>query len=199
MEAALTVNGNREWLVHGPDINGVYGGLQGTGGLEEVCAPPTGNLTWLASDIYGHVEATGTAASGTVTWNAVKCGGYGPLPGSAAQPIDATHDVSAALAWNGKYIDGTGLYYLGARYYNPRSGTFLSPDPMGHEASMDLYSYAGNDPVNSIDSDGRCTEGNGSGVNGDGMIDSYQTPASQQLELETLHPELAAQIQSNYQ
>lgn len=37
-------------------------------------------------------------------------------------------------------------------------GLFLSPDPLGHAASMDLYSYCGGDPVNHFDPDGRCFE-----------------------------------------
>ena len=41
-------------------------------------------------------------------------------------------------------------------YYDPTSGRFLSPDPLGHEASMDLYSYASGDPINFCDPDGRC-------------------------------------------
>lgn len=40
-------------------------------------------------------------------------------------------------------------------YYEPGSGRFLSPDPFGHEASMSLYDYAGGDPVNYLDADGR--------------------------------------------
>ncbi|MBI5396095.1 MAG: RHS repeat-associated core domain-containing protein [Verrucomicrobia bacterium] len=40
-------------------------------------------------------------------------------------------------------------------YYDPVAGRFLSPDPLGHEASMDLYSYANGDPVNFMDPDGR--------------------------------------------
>jgi len=40
-------------------------------------------------------------------------------------------------------------------YYEPGSGRFLSPDPFGHEASMSLYDYAGGDPVNYLDPDGR--------------------------------------------
>jgi hypothetical protein len=44
-------------------------------------------------------------------------------------------------------------------YYEPGSGRFLSPDPFGHEASMSLYDYAGGDPVNYVDPDGRLVRG----------------------------------------
>jgi len=32
---------------------------------------------------------------------------------------------------------------------------FISPDPLGHGASMSLYDYANGDPVNGLDPDGR--------------------------------------------
>jgi hypothetical protein len=47
---------------------------------------------------------------------------------------------------------------MGARYYEPKSGRFLSPDPLGHDASLSLYDYCNGDPVNGLDPDGRCVE-----------------------------------------
>ena len=43
---------------------------------------------------------------------------------------------------------------------------FISPDPEGHVASMDLYSYCNGDPVNQYDADGRLSVGFNSGLNG---------------------------------
>ncbi|OGN58029.1 MAG: hypothetical protein A3D18_00625 [Chlamydiae bacterium RIFCSPHIGHO2_02_FULL_49_29] len=31
---------------------------------------------------------------------------------------------------------------MGTRYYDPRSGRFLSPDPVGYPLCLDLYAYA---------------------------------------------------------
>jgi hypothetical protein len=45
-----------------------------------------------------------------------------------------------------------------ARYYEPTSGRFLSADPLGQAASPSLYDFAGGDPVNSFDPDGRCQQ-----------------------------------------
>jgi uncharacterized protein RhaS with RHS repeats len=57
---------------------------------------------------------------------------------------------------------------MGARYYDPGTGWFLSPDPLGHDASLSLYDYAGGDPVNQLDPDGRCVKGLfGGAVKGD--------------------------------
>jgi RHS repeat-associated protein len=44
--------------------------------------------------------------------------------------------------------------YLHARYFDPKLGTFLSPDPIGVEGGMNLYGYGFGDPVNSVDRSG---------------------------------------------
>jgi RHS repeat-associated protein len=49
----------------------------------------------------------------------------------------------------------TGLYYYRARYYDPRSGRFLSADPIGFAGGdINLYGYVRNDPVNWLDPEG---------------------------------------------
>ncbi|ERN39820.1 RHS repeat-associated core domain protein [Rubidibacter lacunae KORDI 51-2] len=46
----------------------------------------------------------------------------------------------------------TGLHYYRARYYDPRTGRFLSEDPLGFGAGdVNLYRYVGNSPLNAID------------------------------------------------
>tara|TARA_B100001093_G_C26766399_1_gene988091 strand:- start:614 stop:1576 length:963 start_codon:yes stop_codon:yes gene_type:complete len=44
---------------------------------------------------------------------------------------------------------------MGARHYDSSSGRFISPDPLGHTATPDLYSYALGDPINFFDPTGR--------------------------------------------
>jgi len=56
----------------------------------------------------------------------------------------------------GKEKDGPGLYYFGARYYDPELGRFLSVDPMAAKyPSLTPYQYAANNPLVFIDPDGR--------------------------------------------
>ena len=53
----------------------------------------------------------------------------------------------------------TGLVYMGARYYDPVVGRFVSKDPMGFDEknlqSFNRYSYANNNPYKYVDPDGR--------------------------------------------
>jgi RHS repeat-associated protein len=103
--------------------------------------------------------------SGSERVNPTQCDGYGALPGTMKpSALVAGANVASQLGWRGHYIDPTGFYYMGARNYAPDSGTFLSPDPLGHSASMDLYSYCDGDPVNQYDADGRIGKGAATGI-----------------------------------
>ncbi|MFV0290478.1 MAG: RHS repeat-associated core domain-containing protein [Mangrovibacterium sp.] len=59
--------------------------------------------------------------------------------------------------FNGKELDEeTGLYYYGARYYNPRVGLWYGVDPLREKyPSMSPYNYCANNPVIFVDPDGR--------------------------------------------
>ena len=53
--------------------------------------------------------------------------------------------------FTGQQLDGTGLYYYGARYYDPQLGQFISPDTLVPDPTngMDYqrYSYARGNPL----------------------------------------------------
>lgn len=59
--------------------------------------------------------------------------------------------------FNGKELDAeTGLYYYGARYYNPATALWLGVDPLASKyPSVSPYVYCHSNPINRIDPDGR--------------------------------------------
>ena len=65
--------------------------------------------------------------------------------------------------WNTPYLfnakefdEETGLYYYGARYYDPRLSLWMSTDPLEETAfNIGSYTYCHNNPIIFIDKDGR--------------------------------------------
>jgi RHS repeat-associated protein len=56
----------------------------------------------------------------------------------------------------GQYYDAeTGLHYNGFRDYDPGTGRYVEPDPIGLAGGLNVYGYVGGDPVNRVDPDGR--------------------------------------------
>ncbi|WP_437832328.1 RHS repeat domain-containing protein [Sorangium sp. So ce1153] len=88
-----------------------------------------------------------------------------------ADQTDSRFQNRQPYLFTGKELDlSTGLYYYGARSYEPRLGVWLSPDPVLAEymagrlnggvyrpINLSLYTYAWNNPVVLIDPDGRLT------------------------------------------
>ena len=153
LELAVEVGGQRTWKVTGPDLDGIYGGMQGVGGLEITLRERDGLITPVLNDYFGNVQAT--ISGSQVNWNQTRVNGWGPVRGYQAPTLTLATPLAETLVWRSRRLDPSGFYCLGARYYDPSAGRFLSPDPLGHEASMDLYSFCNNDPINSFDPDGR--------------------------------------------
>jgi RHS repeat-associated protein len=70
-----------------------------------------------------------------------------------------------------EYDSETQLYHTLFRYYNPRLGLWMTPDPAGLGASslgdpqtLNRYAYVMNDPINMTDSLGLWCDGDGHGV-----------------------------------
>jgi RHS repeat-associated protein len=153
LEVGVRVNGLTTWKVHGPDASGSYGGMQGVGGLETLWQYPKFTPTSVVQDYFGN--ALGGIKSGIVSWNSSRFGSYGPVPGYESPALSPNVAFSVATGWRGRRVDETGLVCLGARYYDPTAGRFLSADPLGHASDSSLFSFCGGDPVNYFDSDGR--------------------------------------------
>ena len=65
-------------------------------------------------------------------------------------------------SWQGRERDETGLSYFRARYYDAGGvtdstsliGHFISRDPAGFSAGINVYAFGGNDPLNMADPSG---------------------------------------------
>jgi RHS repeat-associated protein len=161
LEIAVETQGQRWWKFYGPDRDAAYGSFQGIGGLEAIVNEASGQLYPVIDDVFGNAVATvdlgdmETPSDDQLVWTEVQTSGYGPLPDYQMQPLEQSGDLLASLAWHSRRLDPTGYFWIGARYYDPVSGSFLSADPLGHSASLDLYSYALGDPINFMDPTGR--------------------------------------------
>ncbi len=154
LEAGVKIEGKTTWKIYGPDLDGRYGGMNGTGGLEGT-TDDLGIYRPLVSDGRGNVHGTYDPANGSMLWNSSRPTGYGAVPEYRPTPLSQNGSMGTSSAWAGRWPDLSGLYWLGARYYDPVAGRFISCDPLGHDADPSLYAFANGDPVNYFDPDGR--------------------------------------------
>ena len=82
---------------------------------------------------------------------------YLPFGETMVSQSNATFETP--YQYTGQELDEeTGLYYYGARYYDPGVSQFLSVDPMASKYPESTpYHYVFNNPINIIDPDGRDT------------------------------------------
>jgi len=98
---------------------------------------------------YYHNDHLGTPQvltddTGTIAWKAV----YTPF-GDAVTSI-AT--VENPFRFPGQYYDQeTGLHYNYFRYYNPQTGRYITPDPIGLFGGVNLYTFVENNPLYYVD------------------------------------------------
>lgn len=70
--------------------------------------------------------------------------------------------VGNRYCWQGReYSLKTGLYYFRARWCDPITGRWLSPDPIGIAGGLNQYVFCANNPVNFTDPTGLCSAGGG--------------------------------------
>ena len=72
-----------------------------------------------------------------------------------------TGDLSSRVMWKGLMWEGgpatgdvVGLYYVRGRWYDPQAGRFVQEDPMGVDGGINVYTFAGDDPINGSDPSG---------------------------------------------
>jgi len=111
---------------------------------------------------YYHPDGLGsvhylTDGSGTVTdhYEFHAFGDQWYSSGSTTNPLRfvgqlgyfAETDLPSGMNW-------TGLMKLGARYYDPSLGRFITQDPIGYAGGINLYAYVDDNPAFGVDPDG---------------------------------------------
>ena len=94
-------------------------------------------------------NASGARQQGDVDW-----------PGNDMRSYFVWEGWEGNVGWSGSLLnkkrDESGLLYMRNRYFDPGTGRFTQEDPIGLAGGMNLYGFAGGDPVNFSDPFGLC-------------------------------------------
>jgi RHS repeat-associated protein len=124
--------------------------IYGPGGLPVEQISSGGTVTYLHHDQQGSTRLL-TGSTGTVT---------GKCTYSAYGTPTCEGTTTTPLGYDGQYTSSdTGLIYLRARVYDPQTAQFLTVDPLVN-ISRSAYYYAGDNPLNKIDTTGLLVSGN---------------------------------------
>ncbi len=105
-----------------------------------------GKSYWYQNDHLGTPQKL-TDTSGRVVWAATY--------ESFGQAVIGLAHIENNLRLPGQYHDAeTGLHYNWHRYYDPRTGRYLSTDPLGD--GLNPYAYGRNNPLAWVDPQGLC-------------------------------------------
>jgi RHS repeat-associated protein len=159
LELGVSYGLTTEWKLYGPDLNGQYGGMNGTGGFDAV-SPYLNLFNPTISDFRGDVLGYYDSELGSVTWNSARPTGYGAVPGYRPAAVGNGANMAQSSAWRSHWVDITGYYNIGLRPYDPISGRWLSGDSVWNERDPNYYTFSGGDPINGFDSDGRISRNN---------------------------------------
>ena len=122
------------------------------GGKELVAGPAVKQVNsqkfWHHLDHQGSIRHVSDESGNVVLTKTYKA--YG-------EKLAQTGSHKESRSFTGQRQDETGLFYLHARYYNPKIGRFISPDPRVPTVKilgLNRYVYAENDPINKEDRNG---------------------------------------------
>jgi RHS repeat-associated protein len=153
LELGVSYGNQTIWKLYGPDLDGTYGGENGTGGFDAI-SPELNLFNPVISDARGNILAEVT--NGVTSWNPARPTGYGAVPGYRPAAFANGADLAQSSAWRGREVDITGLYNVGTRPLDPVSGRWLTYDSSWNSGDPDGYTFCGGgDPINYFDPDGR--------------------------------------------
>jgi RHS repeat-associated protein len=159
---------------------------------------------------YSHSDWVGSTrylseSTGLLMPSALRYDAYGQRTALAGPNYPTPYQFAGGWGYEAEYSDATepylGLAYVDQRYYEPATGRFISPDPIGFDGGLNLFAYCDNDPVNSVDPSGlihslggsrEVPEGGGGGVSEEdellfvfliGLLEGMKDPAGMHAPL----------------
>jgi RHS repeat-associated protein len=122
---------------------------KGTGGAGSDVVVP--HLNWRG--LFGRgTDASGNPTPITIEWPGFHTSAYHSMGPTQLQ----------TRTWMGSLLEGQrdagGQMYMRNRYYDPATGQFTQPDPIGIAGGLNVYGFAAGDPVGYWDPFGLCPE-----------------------------------------
>lgn len=142
----------KEVWSRGPDLSGVIGGAGGIGGILSVST----NIGTASVSMYFHADAMGNvvlvSSSAGQQVAQYRFSPFGKL-------VSQIGNYQARFAFSSKELDPEiGLLCFGARYFNPKTGTWTARDPLQNRTQRHLYAFNRNNPLRYVDPDGRAPQ-----------------------------------------
>jgi len=127
-------------------------------GQKRICSKAVNSANGASYTHYYHLDHLGSSnAISDGSGVKVQSCGYKPYGESFGGEVVGGGE-GASYLFGSKEFDETGLYYFNARYYDPKVGRFISPDPVNQDLydpqNLNSYSYCRNNPLNLVDPTG---------------------------------------------
>jgi len=122
------------WYTYGLDLSGTLQGAGGIGGLLSIITQDTSNPSD-QSEYYYCYDANGNVTD-LVDTNGTTVAHYEYDPFGNTTQQSGSAASQNPFRFSTKYLDETGLYYYGYRYYSPQLGRWPSRDPITELGSV---------------------------------------------------------------
>ncbi len=114
-------------------------------GLDLTSTVQAGSTSYYAFDGTGNtVQLTDSTGKVVNSYSYLPFGEKTVVSATVANPFTFAGEV-------GIRDEGSGLYFMRNRWYNPALGRFQQPDPMGLAGSPNFYTYVQNSPLTALD------------------------------------------------
>ncbi len=115
--------------------------------------PATTSILLPVCDQVGTIHALVAAVTNGVTLaTPAVVAAYEYTPFGELLSADGPYAASCPFGFQSKYRDAeTGLWYYGHRFFDSKSGKWLTADPIQEAGGLNMTAFCGNDPVNAVD------------------------------------------------